>query len=253
MSSLGKRIVFCLFEFFKRHQSLLLYQYVVMPDHVHLLIRVCNPLPKHLGFYIGNLTGAIGRDWAARNGLEVTPIFEEGYNDKIIGQKRSLDTIFQYIRDNPRRLAVRMAYPDFFRRLNELVIGGIRCKAYGNIQLLDNPFKEQVVVHRSDSQETRRHNREFWGYTAANGGVLVSPFISKDEKAIRVEAEALGGRLILITTTPMGERYKPASHDFSLCEQGRLLIISMNQPGEINRSRCVAMNSLAKVIAEMEK
>ena len=51
--------------------------------------------------------------------------------------------------------------------------------------LLDNPFKEQVVVHRADSPEVRESNRRRWLYTAANGGVLVSPFISPDERGIR--------------------------------------------------------------------
>ena len=46
------------------------------------------------------------------------------------------------------------------------------------------------------------------------------------EKAIRVEAEVLGARHILITHTPMPDRYKPAAHDFDLCAAGRLLILS---------------------------
>ena len=134
--------------------------------------------------------------------------------------------------------------------MDELRIGNRVYNAYGNLQLLDNPFREQVVVHRADSEATRRQNRELWLYTAANGGVLVSPFISPAEKAIRAEAESLGARIILVSPEPFCERYKPAVHDFQLCEQGRLLIVSSpTDCCELDRAHCLAMNSLASTIA----
>ena len=90
-----------------------------------------------------------------------------------------------------------------------------------------------------------------WLYTAANGGILVSPFISQTEKAIRAEAEEAGGRFILVTNEPMGERYKPTGREFSLCEAGRLLIVSANLPGVLSRNNCLAMNALADVISKL--
>lgn len=83
--------------------------------------------------------------------------------------------------------------------MDALSIAGNTYRVYGNIQLLEHPFKEQVVVHRADSPEVRKQNRDLWLYTAANGGVLVSPFISPAEKGIRAAAEAAGGRIILIS------------------------------------------------------
>lgn len=152
-----------------------------MPDHIHILLRIKEYSDKPLGYYVSNLTGASTREWRAITGVTYS-VFEKGYNDRIIGASRSLDTLYRYIRDNPRRLAVRRAHPEFFRRVNDISIAGTRCRAYGNFQLLDCPFKEQVVVHRADSPETCTANRERWLYTAANGGVLVSPFISPAEK-----------------------------------------------------------------------
>lgn len=145
---------------------------------------------------------------------------------------------------------MRRAHPEFFRRVNGLEIGGKTYQAYGNMQLLDNPFREQVVVHRADSPATRVSNRARWLYAAANGGVFVSPFVSQAEKAIRSEAEAVGGRIVLITNESMGERYKPSGRDFELCEQGRLLIVSAGLPGELSRSACLEMNALAQTMAE---
>ncbi len=124
-------------------------------------------------------------------------------------------------------------------------------QAYGNLQLLRNPFKEQVVVHRAETAEQNGRNRRRWLHTGANGGVLVSPFIFTSEKAVRAEAEAAGARFILITAEPFGERYKPAAHDFDLCAAGRMLIISTNQSGNLSRATCLAMNELAGAVAKI--
>lgn len=232
------------------HPVVELYQYIVMPDHIHVLLRIKEYSPKPLGYYISNLTGAVTREWRAMTGVAYS-VFEKGYNDKIIGSTRSLDTVFRYIRDNPRRLAVRCACPEYFRRVNKITIAGHACRAYGNFQLLQCPFKEQVVVHRADSQAVCAANHARWIYTAANGGVLVSPFISPAEKAVRTEADEAGGRFITITNRRMEERYKPAGRDFELCEAGRLLIVSPDSLDiDLTRRTCMAMNSLA---AEMCK
>lgn len=224
-------------------------QYCVMPDHVHLLLFVTSPIDLPVGNYIGKLKNAILQEYRLLSKTEAL-IFDHDFYDCILHRGRSLDTLYKYIRDNPRRLAVRHAHPEFFRRVNELKIGERTYQAYGNSQLLDNPFKEQVIVHRADTLEIRRHNRELWLYTAANGGVLVSPFISPDEKVIRAEAEESGGRIILIINRPIDSRYKPIGHDFDLCESGRLLIISANLDDNLNRSACLTMNSLAEEICK---
>lgn len=224
-------------------------QYCIMPDHVHLLLFVMAPIKLHLGNYIGKLKVAVHQEYRKTTILE-NSIFEDDFYDCILYPTRSLDTIYSYIRDNPRRLAERRAHPDFFRRVKGLRIGGRECQAYGNLQLLECPFKDQVVVHRADSDGERERNRCRWLYTAANGGVLVSPFISPDEKVVREEAEALGGRFILLTHEPFGERYKPCARDFALCEAGRLLIISASLPGELSRQTCLTLNALARTVAD---
>ena len=71
--------------------------------------------------------------------------------------------MFDYVRLNPYKLALRKAYPDYFTRLRNLSLTldiGTAChpspvtfQAYGNLQLLTNPFKEPVAVHRADKAE----------------------------------------------------------------------------------------------------
>ena len=224
-----------------------------MPDHLHILIQVVEPIRKHFGDIIQAIKSASTSGIRKLTGDRELVVFEEGFHDRIVRNSAQLTTLYRYLRDNPRRLAVRRAHPEFFRRVDTLKIGEATYQAYGNTQLLDCPFREQVVVHRADTQQTRQRHREEWLYTAANGGVLVSPFISPAEKAVRIEAEETGGRFILIVNEPVDSRYKPSGHDFELCEAGRMLIVSANLPGELSRQTCLSMNALARNLAYSEQ
>lgn len=246
-TALGKAIKNTLRRFNSTEPNVRVLQYALMPDHLHILLFVEYPTEDTLGKIIARFKIEVNK------AAGTTGVFAKGFNDQILKSSRSLAVLYRYLRENARRLAVRRARPEFFRRVNALEIGGKAFQAYGNFQLLDCPFKEQVIVHRADSSETRLKNREQWLYTAANGGVLVSPFISPAEKEIRKEAEESGGRFILIISEPMGERYKPTGRDFELCEAGRLLIISANLPGELSRKNCLVMNEMAEGFAGMEE
>lgn len=243
LSQTGKIVKNRIYNISTLEPAIRLLQYAVMPDHVHILLEVQRPMTEPLGLVIARMKAEI-------NGLSGETVFEEGFNDQILHPNRSLPVLFDYLRDNPRRLAVRRDKPEFFRRVNGLELGDCLCTAYGNLFLLRNPFKEQVIVHRADSPDELARKRELWLYTASNGGVLVSPFISPAEKTVRTEAESVGARTILITHDSMTERYKPSDRDFSLCESGRLLIVSTDEGGELSRRTCLRMNALATIISE---
>ncbi len=243
-SPIGRIIADKLYNIREIHTALRVEQYVVMPDHIHFLLWVQTKLPEPLGRYIARFKNIINKEAAS------VSIFQEGFNDQIITNKRDLNSIYNYVRSNPYRLAVRLACPDFFTRRNRLLIGATPCQLYGNLNLLYNPFKEQVIVHRADNEDVYSSNRDRWLYTAGNGGVLVSPFISKREKDIRKEAELVGGRFILIANRPFGEREKPMGKDFALCAEGRMLIIAPQTAWDFSRSACLQMNELAALLSE---
>ena len=225
------------------HPALRLFQYALMPDHLHIILSVENELDD----IVGRKLGAFKVDVNHRVGMD--HVFERGFNDQILTKSRKLDILYSYLRSNPYRLAIRRACPDFFTRCNNMIIGDTPCQLYGNIHLLDNPFKDQVIVHRADNDQIFLANRDRWLHTAANGGVLVSPFISQREKSIRKEVESSGARFILISNRPFSEREKPSGKDFDLCAQGRLLIIAPAIPMPLDRPSCLKMNSLAQTIA----
>lgn len=225
-------------------------QYIIMPDHIHLLVFATEMLELPLGNYIGMFKVTVGQNYRDGYGGR-TPVFDEDFYDRFIRPRQSLDTVYNYIRENPYRLAVRKENPGFFRLVREISIGGTVYQSYGNQFLMSNPFKEAVVVHRSNTDDENRRLEALWLHTAANGGVLVSPFISRAEKAVREQAESLGGKIIVIQNEPLPERFKPSGKDFELCATGRLLIIAPKVASEnkLSRSACLAMNRLAETIA----
>lgn len=249
-SAAGKIIIDAIRDTPSHNPEIRILEFGLMPDHFHLLLFVTRPMRRTLGEIVQAIKATVTRKVREEYQSPDLVVFEPGFHDRILMHEGQLATLYQYIRDNPRRLAVRQRYPEHFRRVNALEIRGKSYHAYGNFQLLEYPFKQQVLVHRHYSDEENHRLKSQWLYTAANGGVLVSPFISPAEKAIRTEAEALGARFILIINEQMDARYKPSGSDFNLCETGRMLIISADLPTPLSRQSCLAMNSLAERICQ---
>lgn len=277
-----------------------LLQYIIMPDHVHLLIHVTQTLEEHLGNYISKLKSEISRQWHDTKTQSATkyqhqndklhqlkPVFEEGYNDKIIYPDRDLNDIYKYIRSNPYRLAVRQNRPDFFqksRNINTSIVLTqyqtnlisvptiltsrpiqqqqseiiINLQAYGNLFLLNNPFKTYLIIHRADTPEQFEQKKEECLYTAINGGVVISAFISPREKEIRAEIEAAGGRLIIIHPTPFEEREKPSRHNFELCAEGKIAMVApfftnrLKSNEHPSRQQCLILNKIAEALTKRQ-
>lgn len=233
-----------------------IYQYMTMPDHVHILLRVKERLPRVLGQYIGGLKTGVRTKWEEiklKEGIAMRGnIFEDNFTDKIIHPGRNLDTVFRYIRENPHRLAVRKLYPEFFQRARMIKIKGNLYEAYGNLFHLRNPFKSQVIVHRVNSREKNERLQEEWLEDIFSGGVLVSPFISALEKKVYKDTIEAGGKIIHIKKDALSERYKPAEREFQLCREGRLLIIApVESMGKaLTRDICKNMNALAEAIVK---
>lgn len=232
-SPLGKIVQKEVYDFRYVHPDIRALQFIVMPDHVHMLFRVTKRLPKHIGFYISKMKASVKKRWidlkTRVNPEQVTcdeEVFEENYTDRIIYASRSLDAVYKYIKENPHRLAIRKLYPEFFCRVRSLKIGEEDYRAYGNALLLRNPFKRQVIVHRKDTEGDFGRLRDECLDEIMKGGLLVSPFISPREKAIFEEAIKNNGRFIYVQQEPFGERYKPSGREFALCCEGRLLIIT---------------------------
>lgn len=213
------------------------YQYAIMPDHVHIILFIQQDRQEPLGTIVAHFKRRFDK------------FFSEGYNDQILHPKRSLDVLIKYVKENPHRLAIRKHHPDYFRRVRRFAINDMEVEAYGNFFLLKHAVIEPVVVHRAWTPEELDRNRRRWLFIAQSGGILVSPFISKAEKEVRAAAIEAGGRIIEIRPEPMGERFKPSGASFQLCEEGRLLIVVPVGASDLTRARCLGLNAVAATIA----
>ena len=220
-----------------------IWQVCLMPDHLHLIVRINKPLPtgKHLGIIIGAFKGGVSRAWwkqtettasAALAAESRPPLFEPNYNDHILMRDGQLDNWKRYLSDNPRRLMMRREYPDLFRRVLCLKIGDVRYSAFGNMLLLRQPEKHQVFFHRR-TNGVPTESTEYWQtencrlLTAAESGdVLVTPGVSECEKRIKNMALQRGLRLIHLQAEPMGRYWKPELSRFEACAGGSLLILA---------------------------
>ena len=145
-----------------------------------------------------------------------------------------------------------MQKPGFFKRIHNLEIGGKCYEAYGNPFLWSNPDKYAVRMRSFFTSDERRSHKEEALFQASKGTILVSPFKSEYEKEVRDIAELNGFPYILIQHQRFSENFKPPRHQFELCSNGKLLIISMGMDPKIffTHEICTLMNELAAEIAK---
>ena len=130
---------------------------------------------------------------------------------------------------------------------------GVKLWGVGNVFLLEHPRRVRVQFSRSATEAQWQVFQEDLAWYLEQGYVFVSPFISPYEKRVLQEVIARGGRVIRLTHTYFGERYKPMGQLFDLCCQGRLLEVSVagefERYAKLDRVACLRMNEVAEVIA----
>jgi len=256
----------------------------IMPDHLHLIIRIGDTLPakKHLGTIVGAFKGGVSRAWG--NGT----LFEIGYNDRILMREGQLKNWKAYLHANPYRWLVRHEYPSLMQRSQCIVIDGIRYGAFGNFMLLRHPEKVQVFFHRKMEDDRRIGDRLtpdaqgqlqadaqgqwvnmipteqtlFWQRehkrlveASLQGDVMVTPGISECEKRIKNECLQERYPLIHIQDKPIDKYWKPEKSRFEACMAGTLLILAPwqeDQQGNSDYTRFHSLNSIAAAICELD-
>ena len=239
-----------------------IWQVALMPDHLHLLLYIREPLPpgKHLGHLIAGFKGGCSRAWwritepavnttgttaasvapiavvpvASASGNSRRPLFEEGYHDRIIKRPSMLENIKRYMSDNPLRAIMRRELPHLLERRLHLRVGNHDYAAFGCLFLLKRAEKEQVFYHRRDrdtGQPTEKTAKFRESYArqiaeARQGVVLVSPSISTPEKMVIDDAIDEGLPVIHLQKEPISQYWKPERRRFEACCRGSLLILA---------------------------
>ena len=226
---------------------------------------------------------------ARASGVSGAPsLWAAGFQDSILLRAGQLDAMFNYLRDNPRRLAVKRLFPDLFRAVATLrcplpslgVVGAFA--ALGNRFLLDRPLV-QVQVSRRDFAYRREPKaggglkiardaageplvaQESAAFTAKaeallararQGAALLSPCVSEGEREIARRAFAEGLPLVVLRNKGFAPLEKPSGRHFDACAAGRLLMLAPaawpHVLGEkpMTRRDALALNRLAQALAE---
>lgn len=232
--------------------------YVIMPDHVHLLWRVKEWLPRDMGHFIAGFKAKCAKSWHEAQGI-VNPdykhpdFFAEKFNDRIAFDAGMVARFKAYIADNPRRRLMVMKYPGLFSSRRDIRILDRTFTVYGNFQLLRNPMVTPAIFSsRYTAAELSRWHR-LWDETIRTEGVLISPFIHPEEKKLMDRAIDEGASIIRIIPEGIGDRYKPSGHEFDLAAEGRCLHIGSPRPSahkeKLTRRESLFLNDIARWIA----
>ena len=235
------------------HPQVRLLGFQLMPDHVHGIIYVKEPLPQHLGRLIQGFKKGC-RDTVKPIVAAGETLWEEGYNDRILRGAGQLNRWIRYLTDNPRRLWIKRQNAELFMRQTDIVIGATPVTIMGNRFLLDYP--EKVVVRCSRRLTNAEIDKECERYMkkASEGAVLVSPCISPGEKEVMGTVFEAGYPLIVLIENGFSSYQKPRGRQFEACSQGRLLLVAPwphhDNYRKITKKQCEELNVLARMISE---
>ena len=241
-------------------------QYQIMPDHFHGILYVRDPLPDgwNLARMVAAWKGDCSREfWRISSSLlsasdvrpEKSPLFEPNFNDKILFHEGQLQAWYDYLHDNPRRLWLKVHYPDRLRKIYDFKAGkqGHSYTAVGNTFNITYPERVQVRCHRNLSDEEIQNEVSHYLRLARSGAILVSPFISPAEKAVYEACYKEKLRMIRIVNRGLdGKFIYPSGRDFKGCSDGFLLVMAPysdyspeTSATRISRSQCLDMNAYA--------
>lgn len=293
LDKLGQRVVDCWNQITERHPQIETIALQMMPDHLHGILFVKERLPKPLGKVLLGFKQGCNKAYrelfpgllpntAAAPSVAVPStapsvavpsvavlqqqtkpassdrahglLFARGYNDKLLLRQGQLQSWLDYLRDNPRRLVIKREHPDLFRVQRGLMVGGQQFSAIGNRFLLSRPLRVQVQCSRSlTDEQIAAHTQECLSL-ARQGAVLVSPCISKGEKAVMRAAFNAGLPLIILQENGFTDLAKPGGKRMEACASGQLLLLAPwahhNEHLAITRNQCLTLNTLARLICE---
>ena len=261
--------------------------YVIMPDHVHLLLMVnsegpfpFNPLVFAHWFMAvttdGDLRSPIPRptDWSGyfppRQGIGggapvdgVPFVWSRDFWVDISFNSRQLSAIRRYIRMNPARYFWKLDNPDTFVRRGHfrhpILDPAFAWTACGDLTLLSSPFL--FPVRLTMKKTPSELEGEIAGHIerVERGGIPVCGFLSAGEREFERRLKALPfSRWIKTVPYPLPERFDPAVEDSRYLASHRELILSSfteadGEPFKVRRDLCLAMNQrTAAMVKAME-
>ncbi len=256
-SALGTSIFKCWQELPVYHPEVRPLYLQLMEEHLHFIIQIKQRLVKPLGNIIGGFKGDCTKLYRSLFNTEDS-LFEQGFQDTILMHNDQLKRMFAYLKDNPRRLAVKRLFPELFHINHSIPFPPGHLCGVGNHFLLDAPRFHQIQISNSmalDSATFKQAQDALWN-AYYGGAVAVSPCISKGEKELAHTAFEEKMPLIVLRNNLFPKLYKPTGKYFDACANGRLLMIA--PPGfgyipghrELTRNQACVLNTIAQRICK---
>lgn len=258
------------------HPEVKVYELQMMPDHLHGILFVSEPLACGLSGIIRGFKTGCGRAYrrlvapqAFAPGQDATQsqqtmkgshpehglLFEPGYNDLVLRNNDEYQRWKHYLRDNPRRLLMKREHPDLLRPFFNLQLGSRIYNGIGNRALLTAPRRLAVRVSRRLTGKELDAEVARYIEAARNGTVLVSPAISPGEKRVMREAFDLQLPTIVVLRNGFNPLSKPKGEQFDACSEGRLLMLSVwehsNERITLTAHDCEQMNLMALELSRL--
>ena len=257
--------------------------YQIMPDHFHGILYVRDRLPadyslgKMIAAWKSYCTHALWEDSIALKcdeqdeerssfsaqyfSSEKPSLFSRGFNDRILFRKGQLQTWIAYLNDNPRRLWLKIHFPNRLRKTYDFVAGkkGHKYTAVGNTFLVTYPERLQVRCHRNLTEAQIQEEVAKYMKEARRGTVLISPYISTAEKAVYDACYKERLPMIHIVNRGLdGQFVYPSGRDFSGCTSGFMLVLAPyadysaeTSARRITRAQCLDLNKYAADLANV--
>lgn len=236
----------------------------VMPDHMHGVIQVLEPMPKSIGEVVRSFKSActsryknllkneqeihkeilhFSRIFAAAGSIwEKLPA---GYHERILHADGQLQRMINYVKENPRRRWLKVAHPELFTMRHDLhysytdAEGGVHdwvFRAMGNMFLWDWPLKQYIQCSRSATEQQIEERKQECLRSAQDGKVSITAAISPGEKLISQAVRGAGHPMIVLLKDgfpPEGSEaerfYSPGGIYHKLCAEGQLLLLEPHE------------------------
>ncbi|MBR3085034.1 MAG: transposase [Kiritimatiellae bacterium] len=230
-------------------------RYVLMPDHLHLLLWI---KPGHedglarLGRFVGGFKRAVRQRWKELG--NAGPLWQEGYHDLICLDHDFIEGVTLYIGYNPLKWELMHAGKGLIPITEPLdtawLPDGTYWKGIGRCDLLDGSRRLCAV------RISRRLGPSLMPAAIARlrsalekGFCLVSTFLSPGERALYRMLSEEGAEFVHIKGTAIPVVYRPSIHETPLFAAQKLLVIGrQTDEHEVRRKDCLALNdAIAKM------
>ena len=258
-SELGEQMLSAIEAIPRFNPGILLFEHVLMPDHLHMNLRIQTGLAEPL-----QVLGAAMRRFKsytttlARKTLGLPRIWQQGYHDRICTSRRFIEAITRYIRYNPLKYELMHNQPQHMHINEPLDSPRLNpddyWKGLGNVALL---APEEKLLALRISQKVRKgdipHVVSRMEDAVRSGYVIISGFISPGEVAVRnMLLENRGARFIHILPSCMKMGHRPDSRYLPPLAEGRFLEIAEgNDEQNFGRGACLALNDEIAAMAKV--